>query len=52
MFVTPGGMRTIVSTVSERSGFNVLAILVGIAAAVVLVVLYGLVTGKSGAPQG
>ncbi len=43
---------TVVASVSDRSGFNVVAIVVGIAAAVVLVVLYGLMTGKSGAPRG
>ncbi len=43
---------TVVSTVSDRSGFNLVAILVGTAAAVILVVLYGLITGRSASPRG
>ena len=38
----------VVAAVSEQSGFNVLALLAGLAAAVLLVVLYGLVSGRGG----
>jgi uncharacterized membrane protein YeaQ/YmgE (transglycosylase-associated protein family) len=36
----------VVGSVSDRSGFNALALLTGVLAAVVLVVLYGLVFGR------
>jgi uncharacterized membrane protein YeaQ/YmgE (transglycosylase-associated protein family) len=38
----------VVGSVSDRSGFNALALLTGVLAAVVLVVLYGLVFGRKG----
>jgi uncharacterized membrane protein YeaQ/YmgE (transglycosylase-associated protein family) len=36
----------VVGSLSDRSGFNALALLTGVLAAVVLVVLYGLVFGR------
>lgn len=39
----------VVGAVSDGSGFNLLALLTGLAAAVLLVVLYGLLFGKSDA---
>ncbi|MGB7447910.1 MAG: GlsB/YeaQ/YmgE family stress response membrane protein [Ornithinimicrobium sp.] len=38
----------VVTAVSDRSGFNALALLAGVVAAVILVVLYGFVFGRKG----
>jgi len=38
----------VVAAVSDQSGFNILALLTGLATAVLLVVLYGLVSGRGG----
>ncbi len=37
---------TVVSTVSEGSGFNLWALVTGVGVAVLLVLLYGVVTGR------